>query len=298
MNDVRKLCTNLRSVAGHNRALIHYNGHGVPRPTANGEIWVFNSVSPARGKCCCSCGRLLVLLLDVVLCSAGCFAPGDGNGYGVSALRSRTIVHPSLRGTCRSFVARLNVHMYQSRSQRVRTWKSPFQRPSSLETLPLMQNRLPSFNLPTDLLVFFLFFLARAYPPVPPSLPPADVPPYPVPPDLYLGTPAHDKTQTRDTHPSALFWSFLQSYTQYIPLSVHQLKEWAGTPAIFVLDCSAAGVLLKHFVEPQPPMEEGEDVISPDTPPRGDGGGGAAGAGGLSSDMSERLSFFGVIDDF
>ncbi len=23
--------------------LFHYNGHGVPRPTANGEIWVFNS---------------------------------------------------------------------------------------------------------------------------------------------------------------------------------------------------------------------------------------------------------------
>ncbi len=22
--------------------LFHYNGHGVPRPTSNGEIWVFN----------------------------------------------------------------------------------------------------------------------------------------------------------------------------------------------------------------------------------------------------------------
>ena len=22
--------------------LFHYNGHGVPRPTANGEVWVFN----------------------------------------------------------------------------------------------------------------------------------------------------------------------------------------------------------------------------------------------------------------
>ena len=26
------------------RVLFHYNGHGVPRPTANGEIWVFNKV--------------------------------------------------------------------------------------------------------------------------------------------------------------------------------------------------------------------------------------------------------------
>lgn len=24
------------------RVLFHYNGHGVPRPTANGEVWVFN----------------------------------------------------------------------------------------------------------------------------------------------------------------------------------------------------------------------------------------------------------------
>lgn len=24
------------------RVLFHYNGHGVPRPTSNGEIWVFN----------------------------------------------------------------------------------------------------------------------------------------------------------------------------------------------------------------------------------------------------------------
>jgi len=24
--------------------LFHYNGHGVPRPTINGEIWLFNKV--------------------------------------------------------------------------------------------------------------------------------------------------------------------------------------------------------------------------------------------------------------
>ena len=24
------------------RVLFHYNGHGVPRPTVNGEVWVFN----------------------------------------------------------------------------------------------------------------------------------------------------------------------------------------------------------------------------------------------------------------
>ncbi|KDN35789.1 hypothetical protein RSAG8_11286, partial [Rhizoctonia solani AG-8 WAC10335] len=26
-------------------ALFHYNGHGVPKPTRSGEIWVFNCTS-------------------------------------------------------------------------------------------------------------------------------------------------------------------------------------------------------------------------------------------------------------
>ncbi|CAL5335957.1 unnamed protein product [Camellia sinensis] len=30
--------------ANSDRVLFHYNGHGVPKPTANGEIWVFNKV--------------------------------------------------------------------------------------------------------------------------------------------------------------------------------------------------------------------------------------------------------------
>ncbi|XP_035914785.1 regulatory-associated protein of mTOR [Anopheles stephensi] len=42
MEDVKKLCTSLRRTAKEERVLFHYNGHGVPRPTANGEIWVFN----------------------------------------------------------------------------------------------------------------------------------------------------------------------------------------------------------------------------------------------------------------
>uniref|UniRef100_A0A182K1J5 Raptor N-terminal CASPase-like domain-containing protein n=1 Tax=Anopheles christyi TaxID=43041 RepID=A0A182K1J5_9DIPT len=42
MEDVKKLCTSLRRTAKEERVLFHYNGHGVPRPTSNGEIWVFN----------------------------------------------------------------------------------------------------------------------------------------------------------------------------------------------------------------------------------------------------------------
>ena len=43
VDDVKKLCSQLRRTAKDERVLFHYNGHGVPRPTANGELWVFNS---------------------------------------------------------------------------------------------------------------------------------------------------------------------------------------------------------------------------------------------------------------
>jgi regulator-associated protein of mTOR len=40
--DTRKLCISLRKTAKNERVLFHYNAHGVPKPTQNGEIWVFN----------------------------------------------------------------------------------------------------------------------------------------------------------------------------------------------------------------------------------------------------------------
>jgi regulatory associated protein of mTOR len=43
IEDVRTLCIRLRSQARNERILIHYNGHGVPRPTdRGGELWVFD----------------------------------------------------------------------------------------------------------------------------------------------------------------------------------------------------------------------------------------------------------------
>lgn len=45
VEEVKKLCTSLRRNAKEERVLFHYNGHGVPKPTSNGEIWVFNRVS-------------------------------------------------------------------------------------------------------------------------------------------------------------------------------------------------------------------------------------------------------------
>ncbi|KAK9696450.1 Target of rapamycin complex 1 subunit kog1 [Basidiobolus ranarum] len=42
IEDVKKLCCSLRKSAKEERVLFHYNGHGVPKPTNSGEIWVFN----------------------------------------------------------------------------------------------------------------------------------------------------------------------------------------------------------------------------------------------------------------
>ncbi len=39
---VKDLCLRMREAAKTERVLFHYNGQGVPRPTANGEIWLFD----------------------------------------------------------------------------------------------------------------------------------------------------------------------------------------------------------------------------------------------------------------
>lgn len=42
VEEVKKLCNSCRKYAKSERVLFHYNGHGVPKPTGNGEIWLFN----------------------------------------------------------------------------------------------------------------------------------------------------------------------------------------------------------------------------------------------------------------
>ncbi|CAM9711010.1 unnamed protein product, partial [Ectocarpus fasciculatus] len=82
-------------------------------------------------------------------------------------------------------------------------------------------------------------------------------------------------------------WVFNRSITQYIPLSIHDLKDWAGKPSIFVLDCSAAGVLLPHFVEPMTPVPpQDEDGDQED----GDERDGAGASSGQQQHPRQRLS--------
>lgn len=42
VDEIKKVCRSMRRSAGKERVLFHYNGRGVPFPTANNEIWVFN----------------------------------------------------------------------------------------------------------------------------------------------------------------------------------------------------------------------------------------------------------------
>ena len=42
IDTVKDLCLRMRESAKNERVLLHYNGHGVPRPTGNGEIWLFD----------------------------------------------------------------------------------------------------------------------------------------------------------------------------------------------------------------------------------------------------------------
>src|SRR5438046_932966 len=42
VEETKKFCCALRRNAKDERILFHYNGHGVPKPTLSGEIWVFN----------------------------------------------------------------------------------------------------------------------------------------------------------------------------------------------------------------------------------------------------------------
>ncbi|KAI8799977.1 hypothetical protein BJ742DRAFT_860427 [Cladochytrium replicatum] len=42
IEETKKMCLGLRKNAKDERILFHYNGHGVPKATTGGEIWVFN----------------------------------------------------------------------------------------------------------------------------------------------------------------------------------------------------------------------------------------------------------------
>ena len=67
-------------------------------------------------------------------------------------------------------------------------------------------------------------------------------------------------------------WVFNKNYTQYIPLSVYELRAVVMSPAVYVLDCSGAGVLLPHFAAPMPRHHAPPEEHSPGEAPLGGSG--------------------------
>lgn len=87
---------------------------------------------------------------------------------------------------------------------------------------------------------------------------------------------------------------YLQQYTQYMPLPVHELKDWLGTPTIFVVDCSGAGVLLDHFIPELKPSGD-EHVPEPGTATEdGRKGAKAPAAVGAAAAVASRTGGAGV----
>jgi WD40 repeat protein len=102
VEDVRNLCFSMRRVARNERLLLHYNGHGVPRPTANGEIWVFDrnhrqyiplAVSDLRKWI----GKPSLIVLD---CSgAGALLPFLTNSYNTGGVAGAGMMNSNHEGS-------------------------------------------------------------------------------------------------------------------------------------------------------------------------------------------------------
>lgn len=46
---------------------------------------------------------------------------------------------------------------------------------------------------------------------------------------------------------SGEIWVFNKGYTQYIPISLHELQNWLGAPTLFVYDCSEADIIIQNY---------------------------------------------------
>jgi regulatory associated protein of mTOR len=60
-------------------------------------------------------------------------------------------------------------------------------------------------------------------------------------------------------------WVFDKNHTEYIPLSIADLRQWLGKPSILVLDCSSAGILIP-FILPAVLADAAINMATPTTP--------------------------------
>ena len=84
-------------------------------------------------------------------------------------------------------------------------------------------------------------------------------------------------------------WLFNQLYTKYMPVPLNELRgTMVGSPAIYVLDCSGAGVCLPHFLSA--PVLPQAPVLPPGSSPAGEGEDGGAGPSPLEAGDGVPLS--------
>jgi hypothetical protein len=62
--------------------------------------------------------------------------------------------------------------------------------------------------------------------------------------------------------PNGEIWVFDKNHTEYIPLSVSDLRQWVGKPTIVILDCSSAGILIPFLTAPQTETPSHSPIIS------------------------------------
>ena len=67
VEELKRLCSQCRKSAKLERVLFHYNGHGVPKPTINGEIWLFNRVGRQESTKLLVCFKISWNMISIVL---------------------------------------------------------------------------------------------------------------------------------------------------------------------------------------------------------------------------------------
>lgn len=63
--------------------------------------------------------------------------------------------------------------------------------------------------------------------------------------------------------PAGELWALSTDQTEYVPIHARELKAWVGSPAMYVLDCSNAGVLMPYLIAPLPGTTEANTGATP-----------------------------------
>lgn len=65
----------------------------------------------------------------------------------------------------------------------------------------------------------------------------------------------------KPTKKAGEIWLYAKHYTHYVPLTIQEVKSLIKGPAVYVFDCSAAGVLIPYLVDSSSNTPEGWNVV-------------------------------------